>query len=217
MKGKIFFRNALLLLLVCGFGQSWGHSQEQKKEDEKKEEQKEPEAVDIEDAAKESNKAAPDVGYTKEEYDEFQKALNNPDLKLRADGLSQFIKTHPTSKLNEHAMNSAKSACLNTAEGAGRVTRRDKARAFAIARGEAAWRPSRSQRSPAMPIPLQLSNASTLPTASWPSSPASCGRRSFPVRSRRPRPRQSGPVAVGSGVGAEVGVGWVAGEFVDTL
>ena len=41
------------------------------------------------------------------------------------------------SKLNEHAMNSAKSACLNTAEGAGRVTRRDKARAFAIARGEA--------------------------------------------------------------------------------
>jgi hypothetical protein len=36
----------------------------------------------------------PDVGYTKEEYDEFQKALTNPDLKLRADGLFQFIKTH---------------------------------------------------------------------------------------------------------------------------
>jgi Tetratricopeptide repeat len=103
MKGKIFLHNVLLLLLVFGFVESWGYSQEQK-QDEKKEEQKEPEAVDIEDAAKEANKA-PDVGYTKEEYDEFQKAVNNPDLKLRAEGLSQFIKTHPSSKLNEHAMN----------------------------------------------------------------------------------------------------------------
>jgi len=34
-------------------------------------------------------------------------------------------------------LRSAKSVCLNTAEGAGRVTRPDKARAFAIARGEA--------------------------------------------------------------------------------
>ncbi len=34
-------------------------------------------------------------------------------------------------------MRSAKSACLNAAEGAGRVSRRDKARAFTIARGEA--------------------------------------------------------------------------------
>jgi four helix bundle protein len=39
-------------------------------------------------------------------------------------------------KLREHALNSAKSACLNTAEGAGRVARRDKAYKFAIARGE---------------------------------------------------------------------------------
>jgi four helix bundle protein len=39
--------------------------------------------------------------------------------------------------LRDHAMRSAKSACLNTAEGAGRVTRADKARAFAIARAEA--------------------------------------------------------------------------------
>jgi four helix bundle protein len=38
--------------------------------------------------------------------------------------------------LRDHAMRSAKSACLNSAEGAGRVTRADKARAFAIARGE---------------------------------------------------------------------------------
>jgi four helix bundle protein len=40
-------------------------------------------------------------------------------------------------KLRDEAMRSAKSACLNSAEGAGRVSRADKARAFAIARGEA--------------------------------------------------------------------------------
>ena len=39
--------------------------------------------------------------------------------------------------LRDHAMRSAKSACLNSAEGAGRVTRADKARAFSIARAEA--------------------------------------------------------------------------------
>ena len=39
-------------------------------------------------------------------------------------------------KLRDEAVRSAKSACLNTAEGAGRVTRADKARAFAIARAE---------------------------------------------------------------------------------
>ncbi len=39
--------------------------------------------------------------------------------------------------LRDHAMRSAKSTCLNAAEGAGRVTRPDKARAFAIARAEA--------------------------------------------------------------------------------
>src|ERR1700723_1790638 len=39
--------------------------------------------------------------------------------------------------LRDHAMRSAKSACLNTAEGAGRLSRADKARAFTIARGEA--------------------------------------------------------------------------------
>ncbi|NUP07489.1 MAG: four helix bundle protein [Polyangiaceae bacterium] len=41
------------------------------------------------------------------------------------------------SKLRDEALRAAKSACLNCAEGAGRVTRPDKARAFAIARGEA--------------------------------------------------------------------------------
>jgi four helix bundle protein len=40
-------------------------------------------------------------------------------------------------KLRDEAARSAKSACLNCAEGAGRVTRADKARAFAIARAEA--------------------------------------------------------------------------------
>jgi four helix bundle protein len=39
-------------------------------------------------------------------------------------------------KLRDEATRSAKSVCLNVAEGAGRVTRADKARAFAIARGE---------------------------------------------------------------------------------
>ena len=40
-------------------------------------------------------------------------------------------------KLRDEAVRSAKSACLNSAEGAGRVTRADKARAFAVARAEA--------------------------------------------------------------------------------
>ena len=40
-------------------------------------------------------------------------------------------------KLRDEAVRSAKSACLNCAEGAGRVTRADKGRAFAIARAEA--------------------------------------------------------------------------------
>jgi len=40
-------------------------------------------------------------------------------------------------KLRDEALRSAKSACLNCAEGAGRVTRGDKARACAIARAEA--------------------------------------------------------------------------------
>ena len=39
--------------------------------------------------------------------------------------------------LRDHAMRAAKSACLNCAEGAGRATRADNARAFTIARGEA--------------------------------------------------------------------------------
>ena len=39
--------------------------------------------------------------------------------------------------LREQAMRSAKSACLNCAEGAARVSRADKARVFGIARAEA--------------------------------------------------------------------------------
>ena len=40
-------------------------------------------------------------------------------------------------KLRDQAMRSAKSAALNIAEAAGRVSRADRARVFAIARGEA--------------------------------------------------------------------------------
>src|SRR6266704_1948048 len=40
-------------------------------------------------------------------------------------------------KLRDEALRSGKSACLSCAEGAGRVTRGDKARAFAVARAEA--------------------------------------------------------------------------------
>ncbi len=39
-------------------------------------------------------------------------------------------------KLRDEALRAAKSACLNIAEGAGRFTRADKARAYTIARGE---------------------------------------------------------------------------------
>ena len=39
--------------------------------------------------------------------------------------------------LRDQAMRAAKSACLNAAEGAGRVTRADKARCYTIARAEA--------------------------------------------------------------------------------
>ncbi len=39
--------------------------------------------------------------------------------------------------LRDQALRSAKSACLNTAEGAGRVSKADKARVFGIARAEA--------------------------------------------------------------------------------
>jgi len=39
--------------------------------------------------------------------------------------------------LRDQALRAAKSACLNTSEGAGRVTRADKGRPFTIARAEA--------------------------------------------------------------------------------
>ncbi len=39
-------------------------------------------------------------------------------------------------KLKDEALRAAKGACLNIAEGAGRETRADKARAYVIARGE---------------------------------------------------------------------------------
>ena len=110
----------LVILLVTALGLSgadmlllaFQDAPAQKKDEQKKDDAKEPDAVDLEEAEKQAKKPAPDVGYTKEEYDEFQTAFNLPDLKARAAGLSQFIKGHPTSKLNEHGL-AAYSALLN--------------------------------------------------------------------------------------------------------
>jgi len=66
-----------------------------------------------------------------------------PHHKLKAYGVAvQLLEAVRAARirdahLRDHAMRSAKSACLNAAEGAGRVTRADKGRAFTIARGEA--------------------------------------------------------------------------------
>src|SRR5690606_2108251 len=66
-----------------------------------------------------------------------------PHHKLRAYGVARELllavlgASIRDAKLRDEAIRSAKSACLNCAEGAGRVTRADKARAFAIARAEA--------------------------------------------------------------------------------
>ena len=66
-----------------------------------------------------------------------------PHHKLKAYGVAvQLLEAVKSARvrdayLRDHAMRSAKSACLNAAEGAGRVSRADKARAFTIARGEA--------------------------------------------------------------------------------
>jgi tetratricopeptide (TPR) repeat protein len=65
--------------------------------------QQEEPAVNIEDAEKQAQ-AKGEGDYTKEEYEEFQKILNNSDLKARAEGLIQFITAHPKSKLSEHGM-----------------------------------------------------------------------------------------------------------------
>ncbi len=71
--------------------------------------------------------------------------------------------------LRDQAMRAAKSACLNAAEGAGRVSRADKARAFAIARAEAgeARRQSRSRSPRAMPKLAHSKPCSFTRTTSW--------------------------------------------------
>jgi len=78
-------------------------------------------------------------------------------------------------KLRDEALRAAKSAVLNVAEGAGRVTRADKGRAFTIARGEASRRlpPSKPRPSLAMPIPRMSSAACPSRSGSTLSSPAS--------------------------------------------
>ncbi len=66
-----------------------------------------------------------------------------PHHKLVAYGVAKELlvavrETHVRdSGLRDQALRAAKSACLNCAEGAGRVTRADKARIFTIARAEA--------------------------------------------------------------------------------
>ncbi len=66
-----------------------------------------------------------------------------PHHKLRAYGAAvELLRAVRDAKvrdagLRDQALRSAKSACLNCAEGAGRVSRADKARVFAIARAEA--------------------------------------------------------------------------------
>src|SRR6516165_7829747 len=61
-----------------------------------------------------------------------------PYQRLKAfDEAKKLLEAVRDAGLRDQAMRAAKSACLNTAEGAARVSRADKARAFAIARGEA--------------------------------------------------------------------------------
>ncbi len=109
---RILLASMLLILAVSWTADGLCALPQEKKEEPKKDEAKEPDAVDLEEAEKQAKEKVPDVGYTKEEYDEFQKAFDLPDLKARAEGLGQFIKTHPNSKLNEHAV-AAYSALLN--------------------------------------------------------------------------------------------------------
>lgn len=65
-----------------------------------------------------------------------------PHRRLRAHGVAvEFLLAVKAAELQdrvlrEQALKSAKSACANTAEGAGRVLRGEKRRAYGIARGE---------------------------------------------------------------------------------
>ena len=65
-----------------------------------------------------------------------------PHHQLRAYGTAlEFLRAVQDAALRDRelrsqALRAAKSVCLNLAEGAGRVTRADKARAYTIARGE---------------------------------------------------------------------------------
>ena len=65
-----------------------------------------------------------------------------PYHRLHAFGVAvQFLESVKAAKVRDtklrfEALKSAKGACCNTAEGAGRVTRADKGRAFTIARAE---------------------------------------------------------------------------------
>ena len=56
---------------------------------------------------------------------------------LALEALRRPVEFTRDTKLRDEALRAAKGACLNCAEGAGRVSRADKARVFGIARGEA--------------------------------------------------------------------------------
>jgi hypothetical protein len=70
----------------------------------KAQEEKEPEAVEADEALKQMEKAKQELGYTKEEYEEYQKALALTDAKEKSAALLLFMKAHPNCKLNENAV-----------------------------------------------------------------------------------------------------------------
>jgi tetratricopeptide (TPR) repeat protein len=95
---------SLLALGMMGSLPTFLKAQEPAPAQEKKAEAQEPAEVDIDEAKRQVEDAQKKLGYTKEEYDEFQKALQTPDLVARGQNLVQFLKAHPESKLKENIL-----------------------------------------------------------------------------------------------------------------
>ena len=72
--------------------------------------------------------------------DNYRPVLPHHRLRVYAIALEMLVLVRDAgirdAKLRDEALRAAKGACLNVAEGAARVTRADKARAYTIARGE---------------------------------------------------------------------------------
>ena len=72
--------------------------------------------------------------------DNYAPVLPHHRLRVYAIALEMLVLVRDAgirdAKLRDEALRAAKGACLNVAEGAARVTRADKARAYTIARGE---------------------------------------------------------------------------------